>query len=53
MSPKILIVTRQWNNKSWGHARGKRPPEVEINGVRKQDKRHSRETHDYANFKKL
>lgn len=34
------------------HARGKRPPEVEINGVRRQDKRHSRETHDYANFLK-
>lgn len=35
------------------HARGKRPPEVEINGVRKQDKRHSREPYDYATFKKL
>jgi len=28
MSPKILIVTRQWNNKSWGHARRKRPAEI-------------------------
>jgi len=30
------------------HARGKRPPEVQINGVNEQDKWHSRETYDYA-----
>ena len=34
------------------HARGKRPPEVKINGVRERHKRHSLQHLDYAIFLK-
>ncbi|EAC5125924.1 hypothetical protein IT80_05865 [Listeria monocytogenes] len=35
------------------HAREKRTPEVQINGIRKQDKRHILNFLDYAILKKL